>query len=95
MLPPSISEVRTTIRDMEEDLEDIIPLSQRTRVARVATEEHKKSQIPPSCTTQENLVQVEELVEGEAYVKLVVEVPGNEKFRIEQFDFMLVGTTLE
>lgn len=34
-LPPSIFEVRIAMWDMREDLEDIIPLSQRTGAARV------------------------------------------------------------
>ena len=35
------------------------------------------------------------MVEKEAYVEHVVEESGNDEFEIEQFDFILVGTTLE
>ena len=94
VLVPSIYELKTAMRDMEEDLEDMIPLSQRTRVAKVAIEERRKSQSPPSPITQEHPIQVEELIEGEAYDELAKEAK-NDEFRIEQFDFMLMGTTLK
>ena len=43
MLPPSNVEISTTMQDMEEDPKDIIPLSQRTRVARAVDGERRKS----------------------------------------------------
>ena len=39
MLTPSIFEIKTTIYDIEEDPEDTITLSQRTREDRVVVEE--------------------------------------------------------
>ena len=81
--------------DMEEDYEDTIPLSQRTKVARAKAKEKRKSQSPPSPTIKEHPVQVEDLEEEEAQDELAAKELGNDEFKIEHFDFMLVGTTLE
>ncbi len=57
---PSIYKVRREMEEMEEDPEDTIPLSQRTRVARVAVEEQRKGQSPPSPMTQDHLIQLDD-----------------------------------
>ena len=80
---------------MEEETEDTIPLSQRTKVPRVVVGKKRKIQIPPSPMIEEHPIQVEDLVEEEAYVEHVAEELGNDEFHIEKFDFMPVGTTLE
>ena len=63
---PSITEnvPKAVEEKAEEDLKDTIPLNQRTRAARAATKERRKSQSPPSSTTQENPVRVEELTKA-------------------------------
>ena len=53
---------------MEEDPEDTIPLSQKTRVTRVVDREKRKSQSSLSPMTEEYPIQVEKMVEEEAYV---------------------------
>jgi hypothetical protein len=63
---PSIPEtIPKGLEEEEEDPEDTIPLSQRTRVAVVAVEERKKSLTPPSLTTQDEPIQVYDVTEEE------------------------------
>ena len=53
---------------MEEDLEDMIPLSWRTRAVRAALEEKKTvSRATPPPMTEENPIEVEEPVEVEVH----------------------------
>ena len=61
----------------------------------IAIEDQRKSQSPPSPMIEEHPIKVEELTEEESYVEHVAEEPSNDEFRIEQFDFMPMGTTLE
>ena len=68
VLPPSTAEVSTTMRDTEEDPEDMIPLSRRTRVARAALEEKRTvSRATPPPMTEENPIEVEEPAEVEVH----------------------------
>ena len=67
MLPPTIAEVNTAMREMEEDPKDMIPLSQRTRVARVVTGKRKVSHVTPPPMIEENLIEVEESIEVEVH----------------------------
>ena len=68
VLPPSIAKVSTAMRDMEEDPEDMIPLSRRTRAARATLEDQRiVSQATPPPMTEENLIKVKEPAEVEVH----------------------------
>ena len=54
VLPTSSVEISITMQDMEEDPEDTIPLSQRTRAARAVVGKKRKSQSPPSPMREEH-----------------------------------------
>ena len=47
-MPSILENVPKRVEEVEEDLEDTIPMNQRTRVARVAAKDKRKSQSPPS-----------------------------------------------
>ena len=58
------------MRDMEDDPEDMIPLSWRTRVARATLEEERAvSRATPPPMTEENPIKVEESAKVEVHEK--------------------------
>ena len=67
MLPPSTEEVSAAMREMEEDPEDMIPLSQRTRAARAVASERIESWVTPPPMTKENPIEVEESTKVEVH----------------------------
>ena len=83
--------------DMEEDIEDMIPLSWRTSAARAALEEQRivSGENPPPMT-EENPIEVEEKVEVEVHEEKHSEKePKHDEFHTERIDFMPMGTTME
>ena len=96
VLPPTIAEVSATMSEMEEDFEDMIPLIQRTRAARVVAGERAVRRATPPPMTEENLIEVEESTEVEVHEEQHLEKePGNDEFQVEKNDFMPGGTTME
>ena len=68
VLPPSIAEVSITMLDMEEDPEDMIPLSHKTRAARATLEEQRAvSWATPPPMIEENSIEVEDPAEVEVH----------------------------
>ena len=95
VLPPSTDKVSASMREMEEEPKDMIPLSQRTRATKVVASEKRKSWDTHPLTIEEDLIWVEESTEVEVHEQHPEKEPSNDEFQVEKFYFMPVGTTME
>ena len=82
------------VEEEEDDPKDTTPLSHRTRVVVAVTKERRKSLTPSSPVTQDQPIQVDDVIEEEGWNELIIGSRSN-MFSISNFEWMPMGTHLE